>query len=316
MRASALELTVVIASVNARRSITRCVESVRHACDGITSEVLVVDASDDGTSDLISAANHDVRIIHGARGALVPELWAEGVRQARGSVVALTTGHCVVDPTWARALLGGVAAGAAGVGGYFRLDGAASASSRAMFLLRYSAFLALPNEQRPGLSRAREIAGDNAAYSHAALSRHVGTFADGFWEVEFHQRLRAEHAQLALAPDATCTVYDSTPLGRLVAQRFAHGRHFGNWRARVLGHSRVRVALAGPLVPLALFSRVLRRLIRLRMLTARLVPATVPFFVLAGAWATGEVVGSLLGARAPRGEPVALSDRPSISGHT
>lgn len=315
MRAPALELTVVIAAINARRSIARCVESVRQACNGLACEVLLLDASDDGTSGLVCDAAHDVRIIHVARGALVPDLWAEGLRQSQGAVVALTTGHCVVDPTWARALLDGIATGAAGVGGRFRLDGAASAASRAMFLLRYSAFLEVPNEMGPDVTRVHEIAGDNAAYSQAALGRHAGAFADGFWEVEFHHRLRAEDAPLALVSQATTTVYDTAPFGQLVSQRFAHGRHFGAWRAKVLGHSPVRVALAGPLVPFVLFARVLRRLIRSRLLTARLAPAVLPFFALAASWAVGEVAGALQAPRTRTPAPTTLSDRPSVRGH-
>ncbi len=294
MHAAGRDLTVVIAAVNNERSIAQCVESIRRSCDGLAAEILLVDASEDRTLEVVSHVAPEVTIIRRQRGSLVPELWAEGLRQAVGEVVAFTTGHCRVELTWARALIDGIAAGAAGVGGRFRLDAKASATGTAMSLLRYSAFLETPGEKEQGFQEVREIAADNAAYSHEALSRHDASFARGFWEVEFHHRLRAEQRRLALVANATTTVCDTTPLARLLAQRFAHGRHFGAWRRSALGHFPIRVVLAGPLVPLLLFSRVVRRLLRRRALSAPLVASTMPFLLLASAWAAGEVVGACI----------------------
>jgi hypothetical protein len=68
-------------------------------------------------------------------------LWGAGLREARGRVVAFTIAQCVVEQGWARALLEGIDGGAAGVGGRLDVRGDASATARATFYLRYSAWL-------------------------------------------------------------------------------------------------------------------------------------------------------------------------------
>src|SRR5205814_4082254 len=110
-------------------------------------------------------------------------------------VVAFTTGHCIVDRDWAQAMLGAIAGGAAGVAGALSLADDAGPVDWALFYLRYSAFLGR-GESAPEV--AHEIPGDNAAYSRDALARHAASFAQGFWEVDFHRRLRAENSATRL----------------------------------------------------------------------------------------------------------------------
>src|SRR5260221_9889823 len=111
------ELSVVIGSVDAERAIRACIASVVESCRGIDTEIILVDASSDGTADSARIDFPDVQVIEMPPGTLVPRLWSEGISGARGEKIALLTAHCEVDPSWARELAAAIDAGAAGAGG-------------------------------------------------------------------------------------------------------------------------------------------------------------------------------------------------------
>jgi glycosyltransferase involved in cell wall biosynthesis len=289
-----VDLSVVVAATNAARSIGTCLETILRACTGLDAEVLVIDASTDGTASRIDRSNPMVRVVHLEPGRLAPELWAEGYRRSTGRVVAFTTGHCLAGPTWARSLIAAIDAGAAGAGGPFAIAAGARPLDWAVFFLRYSAFL--PAQMGSGRISG-EIAGDNAAYSRRALEPHAASFAGGFWEIDVHGRLRAAGGWLAAVPDAVVHFGRSFPAATIFAQRFAHGRHFGAARARGGTWARWRIVLAAPFVPFVLALRAARRVWPSGRDRARFAAALPWFLVLAAAWAAGEAWGALAGAR-------------------
>ena len=100
-----------------------------------------------------------------------------------------------------------------GVGGPLVLADDARIVDWAVFYLRYSAFLP---SQLPDGPVAGEIAGDNAAYTRASLARHTSSLTDGFWEVEFHRRLRADGGNLEATTQATASF---TPILSVLVHR-------------------------------------------------------------------------------------------------
>lgn len=230
----------------------------------------------------------DLHVVTTAANAPVPVLWSRGIAAARGAVVALTTGHFFVSRGWAQALLREISQGAIGASGPIALASGTGLVGRAVYYLRYSAFM------QPADGRAVEIPGDNAAYDRRALERHAESHASGFWEVDFHRRIRAEGGWLTFTSDALAFVGRSFTFGSFLRQRFRHGRHYGAYRVTTLGTSRLRCLLAAPLVPFVLVGRILRRAAATPgALGSSLssLPALLPF---AGAWAAGEVWGALV----------------------
>jgi hypothetical protein len=290
---SPLELSVVVACRRPGPALAEVLGALRTACGGISAEILLACAGSWlPASDLLAAAP-EARAISGPADALVPDLWGLGLREARGGVTAFTTAEFLVSRTWARALLDSLGSGATGAGGAIALGERASVVDRAVYFLRYSAFQP-PLDDGP----VGEIPGDNAAYRSDALRRHSGSMAGGFWEVDFHRRIRREGGTLRIARDATATFRSGGTLPERLRERFRHGRHSGAYRAGPLGHPWWRGVLAAPLVPALLAARVLRRAARAGRLGSALggLPALLP---LAGAWALGEAVGAL-GARTGR----------------
>ncbi len=289
MTARDLQLTVVIASVDCARTIAPSVRAALASCKSISAQIIIADASIDGSADIASSAFPDVTILREPPGTLVPVLWAHGMALARGEIIALSIGQCVVEPGWASALLAAIAGGAAGAGGALQLDRRASATDGAVFLLRYASFT---RASVPAARAVPDIAGDNAAYRHDLLAAHADSWRDGFWEIDFHRRLDPANGDLLLIPGAVATFRSRARLSTYLKQRLEHGKHFGGWRVGARRDQRVRLILAAPLVPFVLMGRIARRAGAAGMLRTFL--TSLPqLFLLASAWALGELLGAL-----------------------
>lgn len=283
-------LTVVVACIDARRTVAECLRSIATACEGLDVEIVVVDASSDGTAEVVRRVGVPVRLLENPGGTLAPALWAAGLATAHGQAVAFTIGHCRVGAGWAKGLLAGLESGATGAGGAIMLADGGTPVDWALFFLRYSAFLGAGERE---VEEAHEIPGDNAAYRRDALQRHAASFSAGFWEVDFHRRIRAEGARLVFVPGAAARFGSVAPLFSLVQQRFSHGRHSGAWRIATGVRSSWQVIAAAPLVPFLLTLRIARRVLVRRAERVRFLISLPALFLLASAWAAGEAWGAV-----------------------
>lgn len=285
-----IDLSVVIGSVASERSIRDCLASVVASCTDLRAEVIVVDASTDQTASLVRRYFPAVELICLAPGTLTPVLWATGIAAARGTRVATTTGHFVVPGSWARDLSAALDSGAAGAGGPVILRRSASVVDRAIYYLRYSAFL--PTDAL-AVTEVSEIPGDNAMYDRSVFDEHCSLLADGFWEVELHRMMHAKGQTLVMVQSAAAQFGRSFPLALISRHRFAHGSHFGAWRVRENAESASRIAFTAPAVPLVLLVRSARRVLRSGGNLAGFLAAAPLILWLAACWALGEAVGAL-----------------------
>lgn len=283
-----MDLTVVVASLEARHTIAACLDRLETACAGLAHEILVIDASADRTLDAVRGRGGATQMFELPVGTLAPALWSAGIARARGRVVALTTGHCLVTPTWASALVAAIDGGAAAAGGPFRVAQGTGPTDWAVFYLRYSAFL--PAVMGAGRIDG-ELAGDNAAYRHADLMRHPDVYAHGFWELDMHRVIRAEGGWLAAVPEAVCEFGRSFPFLVVARHRFAHGQHSGASRAGQRIRPAWQIVAGAPLVPVVLAVRAAGRVTRDGG-SWRFWAALPWFLTLASCWAAGEAVGA------------------------
>ena len=285
-----MDISVVIASIDAVQSIDDCLLRLQRSCAGLSAEFIVADASRDGTATHVMAMGPPVRLIRFNPNTLAPQLWAEGYHRSTGHIVAFTTAHCLVSPEWASALREALDAGATGAGGPLVVADGTRPLDWAVYYLRYSAVM--PHTLGAGRVDG-EIAGDNAAYWRDALDRHVAMLNRGFWEIDFHRLLRADGGWLAGVPCAVVAFGRSFPASTIIRHRFAHGRQFG--AGRVTGGTRAawQIVLAAPLVPFVLACRSGSRALSGGPARWRFIVALPWFLTLAAAWAAGEVWGAL-----------------------
>jgi hypothetical protein len=278
-----LSLSIVVGSNGAPGSVEGCLAALASQLDG--AEVIVCESAASGAD--VQAAYPAARFIERS-GALVPELWRDGIDAASGDAVALTISPMRPAPEWVAALRERLAedevvAGAIDPGDDLRMV------DWAEYFCRYA------RDMRPFTRRENpEIPGDNCAYRRELLERTRAVYRNGFWEPEVNRVLRDEGVRLWHDPGVVVYQGRSAGFGPFFRQRLEHGRAYGRQRGARFGAGRnaagVVLALVVPFVLVArtageVFSR---RRCRGRFLAA--LPALLAFDV---AWAVGEARGHL-----------------------
>jgi hypothetical protein len=229
---------------------------------------------------------------------LIPELWGQGIREARADIVALTTAQFLPAPDWASSIRRAhTRLAAVGIGGAIDPPRGRGAIAWAEYFLRYHALFLLDREQR-----VADFPGDNGTYKRQAIANLT---AGGFWEHEIHRELRRQSQSLIWTPQIRVTHQGGLGFAAFLRQRFAHGWRFGCTRTKQNGELWRRVMLlASPLLPLVFLSKIVR-------CVARRVEHTLPFcltfpvllcFLLA--WCLGETWAYAFAERATAASPL------------
>jgi hypothetical protein len=295
-RSSGPTVSVVIAARRPGPGLAVCLRAL--SAQGEQAEEAIVAA----TFEAPAALRKEFPLLEWVAGdgsALVPQLWALGVRRAQADVVALTTADFAPEERWVAAIRDAYRRwDAAGVGG--RIDPPQDGPARAWaaYFQRYSAYLRYQGEQSAG-----DLAADNAAYPRADLLEHLAQYGDGFWETDYHRWALARGRKLVFCPQVAVRACSSSGLLEFVAQRHRHGRQYGRARAARMGSGhRLLLLAAAPLIPCVLIWRTVVRVWRdgrYQAALLRCLPALCCFVL---AWTSGEVRGYLeaRGERSPQ----------------
>ena len=274
-------LSIVVGCVGPPEGAGACLEALAPQLDG--AEVIVC-----GPAPASKALRErfEQASFHDRRGALVPELWRDGIDRAQGEVVALTISPMVPAEDWVAAARAGARRHGAYAGAIDPQDGL-PLKDLAECLCR-SARDMTPFEPRD----SADVPGDNCAYRTDLLRRTRDVWKDGFWEPEVNRAL----AELGTTPrhDPALRVEQGRSAGAraFVRQRLVHGRAHGRQRGARFSRARNAVGvLAAPVVPVVLLVRTARELAARRRLGPRAL-AALPWLVLFDlAWAAGEAAG-------------------------
>lgn len=276
-------MTVVVGSAAPREALEACLTALEPQ-RGL-AEVLVCEARESPSElrERFSWAS-----FHVAEGALVPELWRDGIDRARGTIVALTIAQMVPAADWVDSIVEQHRRFDA-VGGAIDPGPDLRVADRAEYFCRYARDM-LPFEGHPCL----DLPGDNAAYKRASLEQRRELYRDGFWEPVVHRALAADGAELWHAPELVVRQGRSAGPMAFVRQRWHHGRAHGRQQARSRSrHANLARALGSPLVPAVLTLRIARE-IRSRRRPFGPLLAALPFVVMFNVvWAAGEALGYL-----------------------
>lgn len=222
-------------------------------------------------------------------GALVPELWAAGIEEARGDVVLLTAGDLVPDPGWVAGMRAALAVrGRVAVGGAIEPGPGLSLADWALYFCRYARYM-LPLRADGDL----EVAGDNAAYERLRLLQHRDRWEHGFWEPFVHAVLRVE-GTLVVDPGIVVRLAAGHSARAFAYARFQHGMAHG--RQRAVGKSRRRVlaeAATFPAVPPLMAWRAGRSVWHRGRRRGRFLCSAPVLLWFYSWWAVGELAGRL-----------------------
>jgi hypothetical protein len=274
-------LSIVIGSNGAHGSVEGCLAALARQIDG--AEVIVCEPV--ASSADLQSAFPGVRFLE-SPGALVPELWRDGIAASSCAAVALTISPMRPAPDWvaclrARLQEDEVVAGAIEPGDDLRM------TDWAEYFCRYA------RDMRPfGRRENAEIPGDNCAYRRELLERSRALFRAGFWEPEVNRALRAEGVRLWHDPEVVVYQGRSAGFGAFFHQRLRHGRAHGRQRGARFGTGRnVTGVVLAFLVPFVLVARTTREVFLRRRFRSRFLVALPTLILFDVAWAAGEAMG-------------------------
>jgi hypothetical protein len=273
--------SVVVGARLSEHDLGRCLRSLEDQV-GDDVEVIVVDDGEGGSCP--PWVRHRSR----PRG-LVPELWATGMADARGEVIALTTAGLVPGPTWVAQARAALEPDRAAVGGAIEPGPGLGLVDWAIYFCRYAPYM-LPIVDASGL----DVPGDNAVYRADVVRRYRSLWEGGFWEPFVHRAMVSDGHRLVVQPELVVRQAPGLRAGSVAAQRYRHGRAYGQLRSARRGPGAVLAAcLTAPLVPPLMAARAGRQVWSKRRHLGRFslaLPLVLWFYTC---WAAGEMVGRL-----------------------
>ncbi len=288
---SVAPISVVVASQNARVSIAECLNAVIEQARLVNAEVLVADASTDGTDLIVREQFPDVTLLKGdADKDLIPQLWGLGMSNASAPIIAITNAQCIPEQSWLLSIKKVFDTNdVCGVGGPIHPPINGSALDWAIYFSRFTAFM--PPVQNGTI---RELPGDNVAYTRTGLDAYWKNRETGFWETLYHHELREHHQSLYMSSDVRVHLAHTVGADDFWQVRMRHGRHYGSTRPNTsIGARFVRILSAPILVPYLVGRMGLRVLSKRRDFLGHYLKALPWLVVFTIAWAIGEIQGYL-----------------------
>jgi hypothetical protein len=217
---------------------------------------------------------------------------AEGIKAARGSVIAMTEDHCFPAPEWAEALIDRHKEQWTGVGTVFLNANPRTAVSWANFLIEYGDWA---DPVPPGPTN--HIPGHNSSYKRDALLEYGSELGDVL-EAESPMQwdmMNRGHA-FCMEPRAKMFHQNFSVFGGSIPLRFNGGRLFAANRAHGWSFMRrLSYCLLSPLIPLVRVGRILQAANRVGQskLALRVFPTLCIMLVFDG---LGEMLGYIAGS--------------------
>ncbi len=292
-------LAIIVVPFAGKGYLTRCLRAVERQ-EGVTGlEVIVPCDRNLGDVAALEKAHPEVQFMRLEGYHTAAELRASGIRQAAGSIVAITEDHCEPDPDWCSQILHAHEDAHAAVGGVVEKQDPDTILNWAVYFADYLRYMN-PVSEGP----TRSLTDLNASYKRAALAS-----IDHVWLHEFHEpvingALLQKGESLWLSPRIVVNQQRSLGLREALWDRYAFGRLFASTRISGLsGAGRWRYIAASPLVPVLLLARILVQICQKRRRLAQAVRALPALVVLSMVWSYGEFVGSVTGRPHPSLSP-------------
>jgi len=284
------QLSVIIASYNPGKLIESCLESLKKQNTNQPIEIIVVDSSIDGVSNLIRETFPDVRLYQFFERKFCGDARNFGLSVAKGEIIAFIDADCSADQNWANQILQAHQSSHLAIGGAIANANPQSAIGWASYFCEFSQWM-------PGFpSRIlADIAGANMSYKKRAFEEY-GLFIEGTYssDTEFHWRLGKAGRVLKFVPSILVFHHNIDRLGRFLRHEFEHGRSFAGVRMKSQGFSGWRRLSYGAfsfLIPGWLLLKIGLRNFDNRIYFHHLL-RTWPLLVLGLiAWSLGECVG-------------------------
>jgi glycosyltransferase involved in cell wall biosynthesis len=291
-----IEVSVIIACRNARRTIRGCLDSLAAQRTSRTFEVIVADSSTDGTDGIIRAEYPWVRMLHFETRKFPGDARNAGIREARGELLAFIDSDCTAAPDWLECMATEQRDSDTTVGGV--VDNGA----RGRWLDWAGYFCEFSQWMPPGRPCwMDDIPTCNLSF-HRELFDEFGPFIEGVYcsDTALHWKLARAGRKARFVPAIQVAHHGLERLWPFLSHEYFHGRSFARLRVkqkRFAWWRRWLYVCGAPLLPAVLWRRIAGRVLRNRRYVFEFLMAT-PLLVLGlSGWSLGEARGYLRGER-------------------
>jgi glycosyltransferase involved in cell wall biosynthesis len=287
-------LSVIIASYNARDVIDSCLKSLEAQRGDGPFEVIVVDSSTDGASQIIREKFPWVDLYVFPQRMYCGEARNFGISVARGDIVAFIDADCTADSRWVSEILKAHESPRLAIGGSIGNGNPESYVGWGAYFSEFSQWM--PARASRTLE---DVAGANMSYKKEAFGR-FGSFIEGTYcsDTEFHWRLKDAGHHVLFLPSLRVYHKNIPSLGRFLIHEFHHGLSFARVRVRSRNFSflrRASYASLSPLIAAWLLSKIAWRNVKNPVYLKDFLK-TLPVVALgAASWSLGELVGYIRG---------------------
>jgi GT2 family glycosyltransferase len=289
-----VEISVIIACRNARRTIRGCLDSLAAQHTTRPFEVIVADSSTDGTGAIICEEYPWVSLLHFETRKFPGDARNAGIREARGELLAFIDSDCVAAPDWLEQMALAQRDSNSTVGGVVDNGARGRLLDWAGYFCEFSQWMP------PGRPCwMDDIPTCNLSF-HRRLFDEFGPFLEGVYcsDTALHWRLARAGHRARFVPAIQVAHHGLERLDSFAKHEWFHGKSFALLRVREQGFSKQRrwmYACGSVLLPAVLWMRVARRVLRNRRYAMEFALATPLLALGLAAWSFGEMRGYLAG---------------------
>ncbi len=286
------QLSIIIASYNAEKTIESCLESLENQATDKDFEVIVVDSSPDGTAKLIEERFPDVNLYRFSERKFPGDARNFGISISNCKIIAFIDTDCVADRNWVNEILMAHERPYPVIGGAIENGNPDSYIGWAVYFCEFSQWM-------PQLQKCFMVEIPTCCLS---LKRWVfdkyGQFLEGTYceDTALHWRLGKYNLKPLFIPSVKVAHTNVNSLRLFVRKELIHGRYFS--KVRVLEQElsmlkRIVFVLLSPILPFLLFSRVAKRVLRNKIYFKQFIFVSPLVFFGLIVWSCGEFVGYL-----------------------
>jgi glycosyltransferase involved in cell wall biosynthesis len=305
------QLSIIIASFNSENFIKSCLESLKNQNTDQPLEIIVVDSSMDGVSNLVKETYPDARLHQLSERKFCGDARNIGLSVANGEIIAFIDADCRADQNWANQILKAHQSSHLAIGGAIGNGNPENTVGWASYFCEFSQWM-------PGspLGKLADIAGANMSYKRRAFEEH-GLFIEGTYssDTEFHWRLRRKNNFLQFVPSILVFHHNIDRLGKFLAHEFEHGRSFARVRVKSRNFSewrRLFYATFAFLIPGWLFLKIGLRNLRNRIYLFHFLKASHLLILGLISWSLGEHAGYIKGFSSLRETASPSTAKPNV----
>jgi GT2 family glycosyltransferase len=284
------DVSVIIASYNSRETIVACLKSLEEQRTTARFEIIVVDSSTDGTSELITKKFTEVKVYRYAERKFAGDARNVGISAAKARIVAFIDADCVAEKNWIEQILRAHESPYSAIGG-------AIANADPKSLVAWAAYFVEFSQWMPGTTKVwqDDIAGANMSYKREIFDR-CGVFIEGTYcsDTDFHWRVKRRGYDLQFIPSILVSHKSIDRLDCFLKHEFFHGRCFATVRAHgqhFSRHKRLFYVTVAPLIPLRLFLKILLNNMRNGIYLSQFLKSSPLVALGLICWSLGEALG-------------------------